>query len=236
LDKHVERIFFASKAGLDYYLSVFAGPYKHKYILARLGTENTYTLQDNNKSANRLLNIVSCAYMVPLKRIQLIVKALSEINDITIHWVHIGDGPERNNLENTAKDLLDKNTNITYDFIGHLDNNSLKKYYYDNYFDCFVSTTKTEGGNPVSMMEALSFGIPVIATNVGGVPELVNSDTGILLDSENCVEELINALHRFTIMTNTEKETLRRSCRKYWENNYRAETQYRKFVKCLKEL
>jgi glycosyltransferase involved in cell wall biosynthesis len=237
MDKHIDRVFFVSKAGYDYYLRLFAGPLKNKYILARLGIENPYTLQDtaNLGTVNGWLNIVSCSFIIPLKRINLIILALSKITDISIKWVHIGNGTERNELENMAKNLLENKVNIIYNFLGNLDNDSVKKYYYENYFDCFLSTTETEG-LPVSMMEALSFGIPIIASNVGGVPEIVNNDTGILLDPNNCVEELINALHRFAVMTSAETEALRKSCRKYWENNYMAETQYSQFIKYLKEL
>lgn len=238
MDKYIDRVFFASKALYDYYIRKFAGTHKNKYVLSKLGTENPYILKDteNSVSENKCINIVSCAFIEQRKRINLIILALSKITDISIKWVHIGDGIDKNEIENMAKNLLENKENITYNFMGHLDNNSVKKYYYDNYFDCFLSTTESEGGNPVSMMEALSFGIPVIASNVGGVPELVNNETGILLDPDNCVEELINALHKFALMTNSEKETLRKSCRKYWEANYRAGTQYTQFVKYLKEL
>jgi len=231
MDKYIDRIFFASKAGYNYYLNLFSRTNKEKYILSKLGIENPYQLKEkNNTPVNDCLNIISCSYMVPNKRIHLIIKALSEINDINIKWTHIGDGIEKNNLENSAYNLLKNKTNITYNFIGFLDNDSIKKYYNDNFFDCFVSTTITEGGNPVSMMEAISFGIPIIASNVGGVPEIVNNKTGILLDPDNCADELVKALHHFAAMTVLQIETLRKSCRKYWEENYMAENQYPLFI------
>jgi len=238
MDQHIDRIFFASLNGYNYYNNIFASSNKNKYIVSKLGIKNEYSLQDiyNKGDMNGCLKIISCSYMVPVKRIHLIIETLSRITDIKINWVHIGDGIERNNLESMAENLLKNNVNITYKFLGFFDNASVKKYYYNNCFDCFISTTETEGGNPVSMMEAISFGIPVIATNVGGVPEIVNNETGILLDPDNCVEELENALRRFASMAVSEKEALRKSCRKYWENNYRAETQYTQFVKHIIDL
>jgi glycosyltransferase involved in cell wall biosynthesis len=237
MDKYIDRVFFASKSLYDYYLRLFAGSHKNKYIVSKLGTENPYTLQDtsNHIYVNGKLNIVSCSYMIHRKRIHLIIEALSKINDISIKWVHIGDGEERSDLENITKNLLEKE-NISYNFLGNLDNDNIKKYYYDNHFDCFVSLTEAEGGNPVSMMEAISFGIPIISSNVGGVSEIVNQETGILLNPDNCVEELVNALHKIASMTIQETEKLRKSCRGYWEDNYRAETQYIKFVNNLKSL
>ena len=238
MDNYIDRIFFASKAGYDYYLNLFAGKHKFKYIISRLGNINPYKFQENNylNYSNTNLNIVSCSYMIPIKRIHLIINAISEINDIIINWVHIGNGVESDNLNNLANNLLYNKTNISYNFIGFLTNDSIKKYYYENYFDCFISTTASEGGNPVSMMEAISFGIPVIASNVGGVPEIVNEETGMLLNPDNCVKELAKALHQFSAMTVLEKETLRKSCRIFWEENYNADTQYPLFIDNINNL
>jgi len=237
MDKYVDFVFFVSKDGHDYYLNMLGEPSTDKYIISKLGIENKYILGDSNivKASNQKMSIVSCSGMVSLKRINLIIEALSKIDDMQITWSHIGDGTERNKLENLAERLLKKKDNISYTFLGHLDNESVKEFLYGNYFDCFVSTTESEG-LPVSMMEAISFGIPVIASDVGGVHEIVTKETGILIDPDNCVETLINALRNIAAMTSQDMEALRRSCRKYWEDNYRAETQYPLFVSTLSEL
>jgi glycosyltransferase involved in cell wall biosynthesis len=230
MDKYIDRIFFASKAGHDYYIDLFAGSNRNKYVVAKLGIENPYAVKNtNNEYSNGYLNIVSCSFMVPGKRIHLIIEALSNISGISIKWVHIGDGAEKNKLLSLTKKLLDCKKNISYNFLGLMNNDSIKTYYARECIDIFVSTTASEGGNPVSMMEAISFGIPIISSNVGGVCEIVNKNTGILLDPDNCVNELVDALHHFSEMTAIETETLRKSCRKYWEN-YNAETQYTNFL------
>jgi glycosyltransferase involved in cell wall biosynthesis len=182
-----------------------------------------------------VINIASCSFIVPVKRIHLIIEALSKIDSINIHWTHIGDGSEREYIESLANNLLGGKKNIIYQFIGFLDNESVKKVYNENHFDYFISTTESEG-LPVSMMEAISFGIPVIATAVGGVPEIVTKKTGVLLDPDNCVEELVSALYHLNNMANCEKQALRESCRRYWENNFMADRQYAKFIDGLKEL
>jgi len=48
-----------------------------------------------------------------------------------------------------------------------LPHNDVLNYYASNPVDVFINTSSSEG-LPVSIMEAMSFGIPVIATNVGG--------------------------------------------------------------------
>ncbi|NJK95527.1 MAG: glycosyltransferase [Bacteroidales bacterium] len=47
----------------------------------------------------------------------------------------------------------------------------------------FLNTSLSEGV-PVSVMEALSFGLPVIATDVGGTGELINDEVGMLINPE----------------------------------------------------
>jgi len=237
MDKYIDRIFFISNAGYNYYLNHFAVTSKNKYVISKLGIENNFPVKDilNKESSKDSLNIISCSGIITLKRINLIIEALSKINELSINWTHIGDGTERISLENTANKLIGNKSNIKYTFTGNLNNENVKEYYFNNYFDCFVSTTSSEG-LPVSMMEAISFGIPIISSNVGGVSEIVNEETGILLNPDNCVEELVNALHKIASMTIQETKKLRESCRRYWENNFKAETQYNKFVNNLKEL
>ena len=98
-----------------------------------------------------------------------------------IEWLHFGDGILRNELEETR---LYKTgicqTGITYRFMGHYPNEELLKFYTANKVDLFINTSSTEG-MPVSIMEAQSFGIPVIATDTGGVKEVVTEGTGSLL-------------------------------------------------------
>jgi len=236
MDKYIDKVFFVSRAGYDYYISKFAGLINNKYIISKLGIENIFFQNKKYNKNNSLLNIISCSYMVPGKRIFLIIKALSKIDSIIINWTHIGDGPEKYNILKLSKNILSIKNNITTNFIGYLNNYDVKQYYFNNNIDCFISTTASEGGNPVSMMEAISFGIPVIASAVGGVPEIVNGKTGILLNPDNCVNELVNALYKISSMSLSETEALHKSCREYWENNYKAETQYPIFINHLKEL
>jgi glycosyltransferase involved in cell wall biosynthesis len=238
MDKHIDRVYFVCQAARTYYLELFAGKDRKKYILSRLGINNPYTFfyHDNKKNSVEGLAIISCSNMIAIKRIPLIIEALSKIDAICIKWVHIGDGDQRKSICDFADELLGKKKNIDYHFTGYIDNDSIKHFYYENYFDFFVSTTETEGGTPVSMMEAISFGIPVIASNVGGVPDIVNRETGVLLDPDNCVEELVNALHFFYNMNVLERQSLRKSCRKYWEENYMAGKQYTGFIHDIKSL
>jgi len=236
MDRNIDKIYFISQHGYDYYLNEFSNSESQKYITSRLGISNKYPFElENINETSDTLFVCSCSNILPVKRVHLIIEALEKIDVIKIHWIHIGDGPEKGTIESIAAELLHNKNNITYNFKGHMNNEQVMQFYSKNYFDCFISTSESEG-LPVSMMEAISFGFPIIAPAICGIPEIVNNNTGILLNPDNCVEELKEALFRFSSMTTSEKRTLRKSCREYWEINYRAETQYSRFAEYLNSL
>ena len=66
---------------------------------------------------------------------------------------------------------------------GYVPIEQIMNYYRENPVDVIVNVSESEGGSPVSIMEALSCGIPAIATAVGGNPEIVSEQNGILLSA-----------------------------------------------------
>ena len=230
MDIKLDKIFFISKNGYDYYMNNFALCGPEKYSLSYLGINNYYKnpVQNTYKSGNYKV-LLSCAYICPRKRIHLIAEALSEIENINIHWIHIGNGIIENNIYLLAKKLLNKKSNISYEFKGYMENENIMRFYSENIIDCFISASESEG-LPVSMMEAISFGIPVIATNAGGVSEIVNDNTGILLNSEGNVREIRNAMEIVFSYSGNKKEELKYSSMKFWKENFNAEINYSKFT------
>jgi len=103
-------------------------------------------------------------------------------------------------------------------------------HYLQKSIDVFLSLSESEGGTPVSMMEAQSFGVPVIATNVGGVGEIViDKKTGFLLGDNPTETEFVEKVGIFindkTILSRMKKDSFEN-----WNENFNAEKNYRKFV------
>ena len=68
-------------------------------------------------------------------------------------------------------------------------------------------------GIPVSIMEASSFGIPVIATNVGGVGEIVeNGYNGLLLNKDFLNRDLSVCLKSIACMVDNDYQTFKKTC------------------------
>ena len=167
--------------------------------------------------------LVSCSNVIPLKRVELIVPALSEINDFQIHWVHFGDGPLLEEVIELARNIL--HSNITYDFKGRVSNQQVLDWYAMNNPSAFINLSTTEGV-PVSIMEAMSFGIPVIATDVGGTSEIVDSENGVLIIQNPSSIEIKTAIEG--IRANSQK---RLAAYHTWEFKYNAAHNYLDFVR-----
>ncbi len=68
------------------------------------------------------LRIVSCSNVVPIKRLDLVVKTLQHISDINIKWTHFGDGIMMNQIKKMSRTLP---KNIKVDFRGNVKNSDL---------------------------------------------------------------------------------------------------------------
>lgn len=218
-----------SEDGLDYLVKSYSEKYKYKYKVSKLGTLDWGI---NSFEGNREeLTIVSCSNLIPVKRVELMLEALKYVKH-KINWFHFGDGVLRTNLESRIKDLPD---NIKFTFKGSVKNTELMKWYQEHYVDLFVNTSESEG-IPVSIMEAMSFGIPVIATNVGGSSEIVlNEYNGFLLDKDFSVNTLACLIDNYAEICIEEQMEYRKNSRAFWKNNYSADRNYFKFYSDINE-
>ena len=90
-------------------------------------------------------------------------------------------------------------------------------YYIENSIDAFVMVSQSEG-NPVSVMEAMSFGIPIITTNICNMPNMINGN-GIVMDEESA-SGLVEAIRKLNESDLMEMEKMRNESRRLWEENY----------------
>lgn len=199
---------------------------------AYLGCEDHGVRDAAPPSEDEPFVIASCGYVIPLKRIGLIAEALGLTGGKRIEWVHFGDGPLYSELEKKASALP---RNITVKLMGRVSHDDLMTYYSRHDIHLFISASTTET-TPVSIMEALSFGIPVLATDAGGSRETISPEHGVLLPLDISAADLAEGIRVFTGMPADKYLSMRKAARRFWEENFSASKNYEEFYKRLREL
>ena len=232
MDEKLDCVIFIAEHGRDYYLKKYNKDPGDKYKLYCLGTplplRSDRSAVPEEWKRNDVLTIVSCSSIIERKRVFRIVEALALIDDIKIKWIHFGTGDQEAQIRQLCETKLEKKGNISYDLRGYVKNEELHAFYGDNTVDVFVTASSSEG-NPVSVMEALSYGIPVIAPEICNFPNMI-TDCGILISGQCKAEELAGAIRKMATMSDEHLRNLRSSARKCWEEKYNADKNNRRFV------
>lgn len=218
---------FISKQGFHY--SKNKGFASRNYSINYLGVtgpSNVNLLAVKSK----IIHLVSCSKVIPLKQLDLIVAFLEE-TELSIKWTHIGDNFE--NIKKISEDRLSMRSNVSFDFLGYLSNEKVKIWYSNNSIDLFLNVSKTEGV-PVSIMEANSFSIPSIAPNIGGISELQIHQENFLLRSNKILEDLIKAINFYDSLSLEKINELRTDFHLNWKVKFNAEINYKIFAGQIK--
>jgi len=213
------------------YFQEYYNASKNQISLSRLGVE--IPKNSSLTSPNNFLHILSVSYCVAVKRIDFIIEVLAvfyKLNpSINIRWTHIGDGLLKTKLEEHAQNKL---KGINYSFLGQLSNVEVQEYYQNNCVDLFINTSESEGV-PVSIMEAMSYGVPVIAPDVGGVSELLCPESCYLVKDINVLRGFINGVSELHI--NCKLTINRRLCMNKINKTYNREKNYSQFIRIVSD-
>lgn len=213
--------FFISTKGQAYFEKKYPSC---KTVYSPLGTNRMNSISIGQHGE---LRVLSCSSVIPLKRVLLIYQSLLEISDFEIVWTHIGGGTNFDELKNYIKENRRKNIKVT--LLGPKNHEDVIEYYKNNSFDVFVNLSTIEGV-PVSIMEAISCNIPVVATDVGGTSEIVTKETGVLVSDNPTTKEVANAI------VEVYSNSLNFTPLSFWENHYDASKNYSEFVNYLYQL
>lgn len=231
--EHLDRCFVISEHGRMYLQNMLPGADHSKIKTLRLGTINRHTPVFEPQP--HTFTIVSCSTLTPQKRVDLIIRSLARL-DFPFRWVHFGDGALRKEIKEMAAAMLGKLPHATYEFKGMVPNATLRRFYEENTVDVFLNVSDSEGV-PISIMEALSYAIPVIATDAGGTGEIVQDKVnGTLLPVATDEISVSSALARYAQAPAEEKLKLRQRAFNSWNERYNADKNYREFIRELKSL
>ena len=215
---HLDEIAFISQNSLLSFFEYYRD-YQSNINIRYLGSTSEETGFVERKQTDRFI-ILSCSSIVHVKRLDRLINVISNWNAlIPLHWIHIGDGMLAMEIKKTASELLDSNPLVTYEFLGHLDNNRVHDVLKQSSVNLFVNVSDSEGV-PVSIMEAMSLGLPVVAPKIFGIPELVDDECGILYDAENPEHSLMNCLETFFTMSIDERNRMGRNAYNRWKKRF----------------
>ncbi len=177
-------------------------PSQHlKNFILNLGFKNKIEIINNgvfipeentNIFTNDQINITIVSRLVSHKNIEKIIKAISDLNSPLINLNIIGDGPELNQLQKIS---LESNNKDNIIFHGKLNKDEIDHIFLNS--DIYIQASNYEG-LPHSLLEAMSYGIPVLCTPVGECKEILgNEDRGYILDlpvSKNNIKSKISQI------------------------------------------
>ncbi len=199
--KEADKIITVSNATKDYVLSLGAKPEKIKVLHNGVDLVHFRPLTGKREEMRRKLGISQSSIVVLTVR-RLVYKngidTLIEGANIAVRknpkitFLVVGKGPDLNNVQMRIRQLgIENNFRLT----GFVKDEDLPFYY--NAADFFVLPSKSGEGLPLVALEAMACGLPVIATNVGGISEILMEDYGKLVPS-NQPEQLAKAILEFS--------------------------------------
>lgn len=147
-------------------------------------------LSPAHSTAPGSLHLLTVARLSPEKGLTILLDAIAmaQSKRADVHLTIVGDGPLRTALEEQVRRLR-LTDSVT--FAGAIGQDRIRTFYQDA--DAFVLSSFSEG-LPVVLMEAMSTSLPVIASRITGIPELVRENTDGLLVPPGNVDALADAM------------------------------------------
>jgi len=156
--------------------------------------------------------ILTIGKHVKQKGTEYLIKSLKHLNE-KVNLVIPSEGPRTKYLKKIAKEI-DKETGSKTYFLGKVTNREIRELL--ALCDIFVLPSLNEG-LPLTLLEAMSFGKAIITTNVGGISEIMDSKTGILVEPRN-ESQISNGINK--IISNKKfRDSIEGNSRKYVEKN-----------------
>lgn len=167
------------------------------------------------------LRILCPARLIPLKRHGDLLRAVKLLVDrkVQVTLDLAGDGPEKERIRSLVSGLgLEERVTL----LGHLEHDDLLRRYRTGEVDLVVLASEVEG-IPVGLMEAMAAGVPVVATDAGGVRELLDGRTGTIVPIGD-VEALAAAIEEVTRRPADQREQVADAARRRVVEEFDART------------
>ncbi len=210
-----------------------------KIKVFHLGVDiNKIDFQERTKSSENNVKLLFAATLTEKKGLKYLIEALPMVikESSNIQLDIIGEGEEKDNIEKLIEKL---GVGEYIQWSGYIPYNDLKQMMYGT--DIFIqpsvtaSDGNTEGGAPVSLIDAQASGLPVISTFHADIPEVVLNEKTGLLSAEKDVTQLAENIIRLVKNESLRKE-LGNNGRKHVEENYNMNVQGKVLAKIYHEI
>ncbi|MEH6764529.1 MAG: glycosyltransferase family 4 protein [Aequorivita antarctica] len=207
-------------------------PNKKKQKLIPLGIDTAYynpELFPVKLNANGIFNIITVANLVPVKGVEVLIKAIKKLNDPTIKLTVLGDNTNEygSYLASLCKDL---NIEQQVLFLGK--KTDVRSYIAAS--DLYVIPTLNEGrkeGMPMALVEAMCMGAPVLGSDISGVNFVLKDFKNLLFEAGN--EKLLSKkILGLKMLSEAERIKLGKELRVYVMENFN----YEKFIEAHQKL
>ena len=218
---HADRVVFISELAKQRFCNAHP-KYAYKAVSVVNGIEDLNPIENAIPSTNHKYRLVSTGSVCARKGQHLVVEAMHKMrHDILIntHFTIIGTGPDYSVLQELVN-LYGLDNHIT--FVGNKPNKEIHRLLAKE--NIYVLMSNNEG-LPISILEAMRAGLPVISTRIAGIPEEVDERNGLLIYPE--VEPLVELLNQ---LPNSEWVMLGKNSRQRFEEEFTFNVMRRKYA------
>ncbi len=226
-----DRIMSISNHGLRHFNRIFPSN-SARFVLSRLGVNAPQkAILDDVREPSAPLLIMSCSGVDSRKRVYLIPSILAGL-ECDFKWVHFGGGKD-DDIARLKSEILKFGLEARCELKGPVPHSAIITYYESQHVDLFINVSTAEG-IPVSLMEAASYAVPMIATDTVGNPEIVDNTNGFLIPIDFNPAE-VSALINAWWMDPAAVLAKRKAARSTFMHAYNASINYSEFVDELKK-
>ena len=188
-------------------------------------------LESIGKEDQTYFHIITCSGIDYNKRIHKLAEALCKITK-PVKWTHFGAGDMLEEVQHLVNRMP---KNIEIDLKGNTLNKDILSFYASTSINLFVNLSIVEG-LPVSIMEAMAYKIPILATNIYGTPEaVIDGKNGFLMNVNFTIDELVEKIN-YCIENKELLTEMSRNSYSVYKEKFNAEKNYRQFAEYLLNL
>lgn len=226
-NSNVKKMSWLIRATTDCYVALASFVYnklkklgvKEKNLVLLPNTVEYYNWElKTDYSLNGPFRVVYVAFLYPGKRQHFFIDILKEIKNKKIVIDCYGDTEKTNYVDFIRKEISNAGLEGQINLKGRIENSKLRSILKN--YDAYICPSFMEM-SPVNILEAQAVGLPVLASNVGGIPDIItNNMTGLLFERDN----VIDATEKLNMLINNKqlREKLGKTGRKYVSETYNS--------------